>query len=92
MRALNGILNRIHTELTLSLGHMRSRDHRIARLVTNLRDVRLVTTTKDQSLRFIYGLPLMLFGTRNIFKKDIQRHSKENIHLKCCNCKIFYAQ
>ena len=26
-------------------------------------------------------------------KKDIQRHSKENIHLKsCCNCKIFYAQ
>ena len=46
----------------LSLGHARSRDHRIARVVTNLGDVRLVTTTKDQSLGFIYGLPLMLFG------------------------------
>ena len=34
----------------LSLGHTRSRDHRIARLVTNLGDVRLVATTKDQSL------------------------------------------
>ena len=33
----------------LSLGHTRSRDHRIARVVTNLGDVRLVTTTKDQS-------------------------------------------
>ena len=28
----------------------------------NLGDVRLVATTKDQSLGFIYGLPLMLFG------------------------------
>ena len=46
---------------SLSLGHTRSRDHRIARLVTNLGDVRLVATTKDQSLGFIYGLPLMLF-------------------------------
>ena len=32
----------------LSFGHTRSRDHRIARLVTNLGDVRLVATTKDQ--------------------------------------------
>ena len=32
-----------------------------------------------------------LWQTRNIFKKDIQRHSKENIHLKsCCNCKMFF--
>ena len=46
----------------LSLGHTRSRDHRIARLVTNLGDVRLVTTTRDQSLGLIFGLPLMLFG------------------------------
>ena len=46
----------------LSLGHTRSRDHRIARLVTNLGDVRLVATTKDQSLGFIYDLPLLLFG------------------------------
>ena len=46
----------------LSLGHTRSRDHRIARLVTNLEDVRLVTTAKGQSLGFINGLPLMLFG------------------------------
>ena len=38
----------------LSLGHTRSRDHRIARLVTNLGDVRLVATTKDQSLGFFY--------------------------------------
>ena len=48
--------------LNLSLGHTRSRDHRIARLVMNLGDVRLVATTKDQSLGFIYGLPLLLFG------------------------------
>ena len=48
--------------VVLSLGHTRSRDHRIARLVTNLGDLRLVATTKDQSLGFIYGLPLMLFG------------------------------
>ena len=48
--------------LSLSLGHTRSRDHRIARLVMNLGDVRLVATTMDQSLGFIYGLPLMLFG------------------------------
>ena len=35
------------------LGHTRSRDYRIARLVTNLRDLRLVATTKDQIyLRF----------------------------------------
>ena len=28
--------------------------------------------------------------TRNIFKKDIQRHLKENIHLKsCCNWMMF---
>ena len=47
---------------SLSLGHNRSRDHRIARLVTDLGDVRLVTTTQDQSLGFIYGLPLMLLG------------------------------
>ena len=46
----------------LSLVHKRSRDHGITRLVTNLGDVRLVTTTKDQSFGFIYGLPLMLFG------------------------------
>ena len=45
----------------LSLGHTRSRDHRITRLVTNLGDVRLVATTKDQSFGFIYGLPLILF-------------------------------
>ena len=38
------------------------RSHEIARLDTNLRDVRLVATTKDQSLGFIYDLPLMLFG------------------------------
>ena len=37
-------------------------DHRIARLVTNLGDVRLVATTKDQSLGIIYDLPLILFG------------------------------
>ena len=52
--------------IVLSLGHTRKRDHRIARLVTNLGDVRLVTTTKDQSLGFIYSLPLKLFG-KNIF-------------------------
>ena len=51
---------RLRGPSNLSLGHTRSRDHRIARLVTNLRDVRLVATTKDQSLGFIYGLPLML--------------------------------
>ena len=29
--------------------------------------------------------------TRNIFKKDIHGHSKENIHLKsCCNWKMFF--
>ena len=34
------------------------------------------------------GVPLNI--TRNIFKKDIQRHSKEFIHLKfCCNWKMF---
>ena len=44
----------------LSLGHTRSRDHQIARLVTNLGDVRLVATTTDQSLGFIYSLPLTL--------------------------------
>ena len=52
----------------LSLGHTSSRDHRIARLVTNLGDVRLVTTTnmtKDQSSGFTFGLPLMLFGKRH---------------------------
>ena len=43
-------------------GHTRSRDYRIAQLVENLGDVRLVTTTKDQSLGFIYDLPLMLSG------------------------------
>ena len=48
--------------LCLSLGHTKSRDHRIARVVTNLGDVRPVATTKDQSLGFIHGLPLMLFG------------------------------
>ena len=45
-----------------SLGHTRSRDHRIARLVTNLGDVRLVAITKDKSLGFIYDLSLMFFG------------------------------
>ena len=34
---------------------------------------------------------LIYCQTRNIFKKDIQRHSKENIHLKsCCNWKMFF--
>ena len=34
---------------------------------------------------------LVLILTRNIFKKDIQRHSKEDIHLKsCCNWKLFF--
>ena len=50
------------TVYVLSLGHTRSHDHWIVRLVTNLGDVRLVATTKDQSLGFIYDLPLMLFG------------------------------
>ena len=40
--------------------------HKIARspnraMVTNLGDVRLVTTTKDQPLGFIYDISLMLF-------------------------------
>ena len=43
------------------LSHTRLRDHPIARLVTNLGYVRLVTTTKDQPLGFIYDLSLMLF-------------------------------
>ena len=40
----------------------------------------------------LYLYSRRLERTRNTFKKDIQRHSKENIHLKCCNCKIFYGQ
>ena len=36
------------------------------------------------------GLLSKIDVTRNIFEKDIQRHSKENIHLKsCCNEKMF---
>ena len=30
----------------------------------------------------MYSCKHILYETRNIFKKDIQRHSKENIHLK----------
>ena len=59
---INNILNSQPILIKLSLGHTRSRDHRIARVVTNLGDLRLVTTTKDQSLGFIYGLPSILFG------------------------------
>ena len=49
--------------------------------------VKYVSDSPAKKLNFI---PI----TRNIFKKDIQRHSKENIHLKsCCNWKMFfYAQ
>ena len=51
--------------------------------------------TEYAALTVVIGVMLKTgFGkTRNIFIKDIQRHSNENIHLMpYCNEKMFYAQ
>ena len=51
-------------------------------------DCKYFVILHDTRFRFLdytdTHIPSCLFITRNIFKKDIQRHSKENTNLKSC--------
>ena len=88
---------------------LKPRSHEIARspnrrLVTNLRDVRLVATTKDKSLGFIYGLPLMLIRKMHfmivVIKSErscdpahefiifIAKASREGLNLRICETSL----